>query len=570
MISRRSFIVGLAAAAVGALALSRSWLSSARTPVPDVPGRATPAATPTPAAVQPPLPTRFSSLSPTPEPPTSTATASPGASAAPETVAPSPSAQVTTGPSVVALENERPGSRAWDLPANGRPAVEGYVSQRSVAPGDVLSLHAAGDGPVDVEWWRLGWYRGNGGRVVRADPGIAVPPRGPMPRPASDTGLVEAGWPAVLDVQVGRDWTSGIYVAVLRPAFGRPAFAPFVVRQSREQALAPVLFVSAAATWQAYNGWGGKSLYGYNSYDLTTAVRDTRAAIVSFDRPYDVDAGAGYLRRWELQFVRWQERNGRDVAYAADIDLALHPEVFSGRRLIVFAGHHEYWSRSMRAALEGLVASGTNVAFLSANEIYWQVRLEDGPLGPASRIVCYKSAAYDPLVATAPSLTTCRWREAPVAEPEAALIGQMYGHVVAATTDWVVTNPGHWLYEGTGVDEGDRFVNLVGQEYDTLYPELAPAAVDVIARSPVVPGLSESNDPGAHPSPAIHTATVYTAGSGATIVAAGTFQWSWAIDRYGDRSYHGRLTPFERRVGRMTQNLFDRLGDGPRPPGAAS
>ena len=305
-----------------------------------------------------------------------------------------------------------------------------------------------------------------------------------------------------------------MYVAVLRPAVGRAGFAPFVVRQALERQPAPVLFVNAAATWQAYNGWAGKSLYGYNSYGLTSAVNDTRAAVVSFDRPYDIDAGAGYLRRWELQFVRWQERHGRDVAYAADIDLALHPEAFGGHRLIVFAGHHEYWSRPMRAALEDLVAAGTNVAFLSANEVYWQVRLEDGPLGPATRIVCYKSATYDPVVASEPSLTTCRWREAAVAEPEATLVGQMYGHVVEATSDWVVTNPGHWIYQGTGVHDGDRFVNLVGQEYDTLFPDLAPPGLEVIARSPVNPDLGDGNDPGAYPSPPVHTATVYTASSG--------------------------------------------------------
>ena len=118
------------------------------------------------------------------------------------------------------------------------------------------------------------------------------------------------------DRGTGPDWPTGLYVAVLRPATGPPAFAPFVIRESQFEAPAPVLFVNAAATWQAYNAWGGKSLYGYNSTGYTAAVADLRAATVSFDRPYDADLGAGFLRRWELQFVRWQEREGRHVAYA--------------------------------------------------------------------------------------------------------------------------------------------------------------------------------------------------------------------------------------------------------------
>ncbi|MBI3747786.1 MAG: hypothetical protein HY262_02910, partial [Chloroflexi bacterium] len=65
---------------------------------------------------------------------------------------------------------------------------------------------------------------------------------------------------------------------------------------------------------------------------------------------------------------------------------------------------------------------------------------------------------------------------------------------------------------------------------------------------------------GRYASPAVHNATLYEAASGATVFAAGTFQWSWAIDEFGDRSYRGAATPFDERVVRMTRNLFDRLG----------
>ena len=60
----------------------------------------------------------------------------------------------------------------------------------------------------------------------------------------------------------------------------------------------------------------------------------------------------------------------------------------------------------------------------------------------------------------------------------------------------------------------------------------------------------------------VQTATIYSADSGATVFAAGTFQWSWALDTFGQRSFRGVTTPPDRRVERMTRNLFDRLGDG--------
>ena len=64
--------------------------------------------------------------------------------------------------------------------------------------------------------------------------------------------------------------------------------------------------------------------------------------------------------------------------------------------------------------------------------------------------------------------------------------------------------------------------------------------------------------------PSLHTATVYEAESGATVIAAGTFQWAWALDGWGSRSFGGVTTPLDHRVAQMTRNLFDRLGDGSR------
>ena len=72
-------------------------------------------------------------------------------------------------------------------------------------------------------------------------------------------------------------------------------------------------------TWQAYNGWGGKSLYPFSSSDGTQAIR------VSFNRPYDwtLPGGQGPLG-WELPLVRFIERNGYDVSYQSDVYTSYH------------------------------------------------------------------------------------------------------------------------------------------------------------------------------------------------------------------------------------------------------
>lgn len=481
---------------------------------------------------------------------------------------PSPPGGVVNGPpaspsghraSSIARENERAGNRAWERFGSGRLA--GYVDRPSVGPGEELSLQVQAPRPVDVFWYRLGWYGGDGGRLVRVD--RRVPPSGPRlgtsPPPDPVLGLVEPNWPPALQFTIPDDWLSGMYLAVLDAPGEVPAAVPVVVREPfAASGRAPILFVNAALTWQAYNAWGGKSLYSYDSVGGPTATGTRAAATVSLARPYADDGGAGFLRRWELQFVRWQERQGLAVAYAADIDLELHPEVLDGRQLIIFAGHHEYWSRPMREALQAAVDRGTNVCFFSANEIYWQVRLEPGPTGPAERMTCYKSTR-DPMAAIDPALTTVRWREPPVNEPEATLIGEMYGHIVLRPADWVVVNSHHWLYEATNLSDGDRLRHLVGQEYDTYFPDLAPPGTIILARSPVEAVSRRGSGLRSSVSPAVHTATIYTAASGATVFAAGTFQWSWALDAYGARAYHGVPTPLDWRVERMTRNLLGRL-----------
>ncbi len=460
----------------------------------------------------------------------------------------------------VAREAVRTGTDAWYAGVLGDPAAEGYLSRVSVAPGEQVTLQVGSAAPtVDVDWYRLGWYGGAGGRLVRHDAGVRT---GPAVRSAPDplTGLVEANWAPSLALAPDPDWTSGLYLAVLRPDQGDAGYVPFVVRPAADtEAIggpAPVLFVHAATTWQAYNGWGGKSLYNYNSSGITMPVGTSRAVEVSFDRPYLLQQGAGLLFFWELQFVRWQERQRRDVAYVADVDLVLHPELLRGRRLLVFAGHHEYWSRGMRDALAGAIDAGTSVLFLSANECYQQVRFEDAPTGPARRVVCYKSADADPVSANDPSLASVPWRAAPVREPEATLVGQMYAHVVERPADWRVERADHWLYAGTGLHDGDRLTNLVGQEYDTFFPQYAPPGTILLARSPVRPNCVDPSIP------PVHTATMYRAPSGATVFAAGTYQWSWALDAIGARTYAGVRTPLDRRVAIMTANLFNRLGDG--------
>src|SRR3954451_5142363 len=122
----------------------------------------------------------------------------------------------------VSDENEKQGTDRWDLTPPAHPAIEGYSTEPSAAPGDTFHLHVrapAGD-RYRVLVYRLGWYGGDGGRAVACVPGCdgdepAVPQR-PAPPPDPFTGRADARWSVTDEVHVGDDWVSGYYLAILR------------------------------------------------------------------------------------------------------------------------------------------------------------------------------------------------------------------------------------------------------------------------------------------------------------------------------------------------------------------
>jgi len=505
--------------------------------------------------------------------PTGTASHAPGASLDQGPVdSPSDGSEATeepilaapvTGPNRVARENQLRGTRRWELPLAGNGDAEAYASEVSVAAGEQIRIHISSPAQTStVTAYRLGWYGGAGARPVQRWKNVAI---GPQPSETTDpvTGMVRTDWTPAVTGTVPDSWVSGLYLVVVEPAGGAPQYCSFVVREATPTA--PILMLSGATTHNAYNSWGGKSLYPGSSSGVPTVRGDAGAVVVSFDRPDSQYRGAGLVLRWEYPFARWMESGGYDVAYAADLDLDRHPEIINGRKLIVLVGHPEYWSIPMRATLEAAIAAGTNVASFAGNEMYWRVRFEDHPGGRYRSVTCYRRAELDPLAASDPEHATVEWRYPPAPKPESLVLGQMYGHIVLKPGDFVCSAPDHWLFAGTGMVAGDSIPRLVGQEYDAFWPDLAPPGTQVLSTSSVLSNLTRMYGvygpfPPNDPSAVTANATIYTAPSGATVFAAGTTAWSWGLDDWGNHEYEGYRTPTDRRVGIMTANVLNRLG----------
>src|SRR5918912_3318205 len=317
----------------------------------------------------------------------------------------------------IQLENLKAGTTEWQLtnPAQARE-IEGYASLTSVNRGGQISLFVnTASASFTIEIFRIGWYGSLGARRMTNAVTLAGTKQ-TIPTPNASTGLVECKWinPYVLNIPNNTtdptDWASGVYLAKLTAAAsGKQSYIIFVVRDDARAST--YLFQSSVTTFQAYNNWGGKSLYSWNSTNQAPAQK------VSFNRPYArgnnaksaIGIGAGefltnlqpsgetYSGGWEYNMVRWLEREGYDVTYCTDIDTHENSGLLLSHKAFLSVGHDEYWSWQMRANVENARDHGVNLGFFAANTCYWQIRLEPSPAnGAANRTeVGYKDIAWD-------------------------------------------------------------------------------------------------------------------------------------------------------------------------------
>jgi hypothetical protein len=459
-----------------------------------------------------------------------------------------------------AQENRQPGSNKWQLGLAGfqiatdpGQQIAGYASATSANKGESITFHITVT-PVQtytIDIYRVGWYNGRGGRLLQhvdAQAGVHQPVCPPQP----DTGLIACDWPASYALSIPETWASGVYLALLTNAQKYQNYIIFVVRD--DERVADILYQQSVTTYQAYNdypddGKTGKSLYAYNSYGPPTLAGDRRAVKVSFDRPYNY--GAGQFMNWEVNFVRWLERSGYDVAYSTDLDTHAAGERLRRYKAFVSIGHDEYWSKEMFDAAEAARDAGVNLGFFGADAASWQVRFEPSAGGTPNRVmVCYKDARLDPVKG---ATSTVEWRSPTLKRPEQSLIGVQYTSQLTNTSrlknnvPFVVTNSSHWVYAGTGLHDNDTLPGLVGYEADRVvanFPLPRSKNFTILANSPFTSTENKSD---------FSNAAIYQAPSGAWVFASGTVSWSWGLDDYNERGV------VDTRIQRVTANILNRF-----------
>jgi hypothetical protein len=445
--------------------------------------------------------------------------------------------------------------------------ISGYPHRASVLPGERLVLHVA----TDSTRFRVNFLRwGNGFIPMQQSDWL------PGERAASRGAADDWRWPDYA-FPVPEDWPSGVYIAHLEEPGGKmldlamdSAAVLFVVRSQRQGGM---LYKIPLATYHAYNHTGGGCYY-----DQPPRSLEPPGARVSLRRPgggiggvtwgaadyYDARSARQTFAHWDARFLRWLARNGYMPDCCTDLDIDADPSLLSRYRLLVSAGHDEYWTRGMRDAVEDFGASGGNVAFFAANVCWWRVHLVDD----GTAMVCHQGGPHGAL--------DHWWIGA--RRPEDALSGASYRHGGGwwdgprQTEGYVVLEPDHWAFEGMELARGERLGRytwppLAGYECDGVPLDMFDAAsasaqlsawrdedgtpdgYQLLAACPLDRRWQELPPRSRHAAgEGIHVAAMGVFSRGGTVFAAGTTDWAQVLDSGRDL-----------KVERLTRNVLDRL-----------
>ncbi|MEX1254773.1 MAG: DUF4082 domain-containing protein [Dehalococcoidia bacterium] len=501
---------------------------------------------------------------------------------------PAESAAPCDGPNAnaIACENSKPGNPAseWDIPTHdmGDPNIQGYAADLSVDQGQAVQFKVktpANNYRLDI--YRLGYYGGLGARkIATVEPSAALPQNQPACLTDPWVGLVDCGnWAVSASWSVPADAVSGVYIAKLVREDGTTGVSHIIFIVRDDDGHSDLLFRTSDTTWQAYNSYGGASLYRDFAFNLP----ERRAFKVSYNRPIntrsDIDAlgQRSYFFNAEYPMLRWLERNGYNVSYFSGVDTARFGAEILEHDALLSTGHDEYWSGEERTNVEAARDAGVNLAFFSGNEVFWKTRWEsstDGANTPYDTLVTYKETKAGAKVDPSPQWTGT-WRDprfSPPSDggrPENELTGTIF--TVNGPRADTMTISGEFgdlrFWRNTDIANlppnatSTLTPGALGHEWDEdLDNGFRPAGLMRLSETTLHLGshlLDYGDTYGA--GDATHSLTLYRHASGALVFGAGTVQWSWGLDGTHDR---GPSTP-DSRMQQATVNLFADMGVQP-------
>ena len=480
----------------------------------------------------------------------------------------------------VACENTNAGTPDWQVTSRD-DAILGYTTDISVNPGGQVQfkmLTAASSYKLDI--FRLGYYGGVGARQMGT-----VTRSTPQNQPAclrdAPTALIDCGnWATSVTWNVPSSAVSGIYYARASRTDLSANADPvqneivFVVRD--DTSTSKVLFQTSDSTWEAYNRYGGNSLYFGDG-----PGQGGQAYKVSYNRPYTGgDGDENFIFNAEYPMLRFLEANGYDLSYTTDVDSARRGQLIKNHKVFMAVGHDEYWSNEQRANVEAARDAGVHLAFLTGNEVFWKTRWEkstDTSQTDWRTIACFKETKGTQNDGLADWTGT--WRDPRYSppqdggRPENALLGNIFT-VNGRREDALkvpAANGKMRLWRNTplasmaGGTTYEFQPGTLGYEWNSVEDNgFQPPGVAQLSRTTVTMDgayvLQNYGDLYASDTKT-HAITYYKHSSGALVFGAGTVQWAWGVD--DEHAFQTNTPTSDVRIKQATVNFLADMGVAP-------
>ncbi|MDQ0417702.1 hypothetical protein J2Z48_001875 [Croceifilum oryzae] len=275
-------------------------------------------------------------------------------------------------------------------------------------------------------------------------------------------------WQTSFEFTIPEDWESGMYAAKVWDESKREFYITWIVRPkpmkdkvTAETKKKRIAMLSATNTWQAYNPWGGASLYTYKRNPrfqryLPDQIGPRFAQYVTTQRPNPegrpvpmLGQEPTHLASGERYVFAWFEREKIPFDLYSDMDFHQNPHLLDSYGTLCIQTHNEYWTKEMYDQLEKFVDRGGNLIYLCGNGVYWKMVINNDLM----------EVRKDNEMHMLNGEMGGTWRS--VKRPESRLLGVRYTTPGITTfAPYRVLNPEHWIFEGTGVKKGD----LMGKE----------------------------------------------------------------------------------------------------------
>ncbi len=395
-------------------------------------------------------------------------------------------------------------------------ALLGYAWPKVVKSGESSEFRVHALEAYKIDLWRygyekehirsLGWYDEHGPRAT-----MQITPDGDY----TQTGVMwnKFGYSSPHHKQyVQAPDRSGLYYFHAKGESGAFFSFPWVV--APKSPTSDIAILASDMNWNAYNSFGGRSNYIHPDKFPQTPTINARLELkrytdpdhinydcedydpLSFDRPEPINmipentkitdpiAGraACHVAPAEWRFLGWLERENFD--YDLYSETQFHNDSFSldAYKLLIITTHPEYWTRKMYDTLKSWVYErGGKLMYMGGNGLNCEVEMLDKVTmkvknGDARKMQKQNKESRFHLYN----------------ESEANLLGIVFTNEgIMTAAPYQVTNCEHWIFSGTGLQNGDQFGHeslheripggASGHETDKTSPS-SPENVQIVAR----------------------------------------------------------------------------------------